>query len=73
MYFFDNRRHRVPHIHVKYQDQEAILSIPEGDILEGVLKPNKMKLVLSWIEIHKDELNAISAQSWSISIFLLCR
>jgi len=23
MYFFDHRRHHVPHIHVKYQDQEA--------------------------------------------------
>ena len=58
MYYFDNRRHHLPHIHVKYQDQEVVLSIPEGDILEGELKRNKMKLVQAWIEIHQDELMA---------------
>jgi hypothetical protein len=34
------------------------LSIPDGEVLEGKLKPNKMKLVQAWIEIHKDELMA---------------
>jgi len=58
MYFFDRRRHHVPHIHVKYQDQEAVVSIPSGELLEGELKPNKMKLVQAWIEIHQDELMA---------------
>lgn len=29
MYYFDNRKHYSPHIHVKYQDQEAIISIPD--------------------------------------------
>lgn len=58
MYYLDTRKHHVPHIHVKYQDQEAVFSIPEGELLEGGLKPNKMKLVLAWIEIHQDELMA---------------
>jgi hypothetical protein len=58
MYFFDRRRHHVPHIHVKYQDQEAVISIPGGELLEGEMKPNKMKLVQAWIEIHQDELMA---------------
>jgi hypothetical protein len=58
MYFFDNRQHQIPHIHVKYQDQEAVLAIPTGDILEGSLKPNKYKLVQAWIEIHQDDLLA---------------
>jgi hypothetical protein len=26
------------HIHVKYQDDEAVISIPEGEILEGELR-----------------------------------
>jgi hypothetical protein len=55
MYFFDRDRHHLPHIHVKYQEQEAFLSIPEGTLLEGQLKSNKMKLVQAWIEIHQDE------------------
>lgn len=58
MYFFDNTRHHLPHIHVKYQDQEIVLSIPEGDVLEGELKRNKMKLVQAWVEIHQEELMA---------------
>jgi len=58
MYFFDKQRHNLPHIHVKYQEQEVVLSIPDGEILEGDLKRNKMKLVEAWIEIHQDELMA---------------
>jgi hypothetical protein len=26
MYFFDNKQHKLPHIHVKYQEQEAVFS-----------------------------------------------
>jgi len=58
MYYFDNLRHKIPHIYVKYQEQEIVLSIPDGDVLEGDLKSNKMKLVQAWIEIHQDELLA---------------
>lgn len=24
LYFFDNRRHKKPHVHVQYQDEEAV-------------------------------------------------
>lgn len=58
MYYFDQQRHHVPHIHVKYQEQEVVLSIPDGVVLEGELKRNKMKLVQAWIEIHQEELMA---------------
>ncbi len=58
MYYFDHQRHHVPHIHVKYQDEEAVLTIPDGNLLEGQLKANKMKLVQAWIEIHNDDLMA---------------
>ena len=58
MYFFDNQRHHLPHIHVKYQGQEVVLAIPDGKILQGELKKNRMKLVQAWIEIHQDELMA---------------
>ena len=58
MYYFDTRKHKMPHIHVKYQGQEVVLSIPDGEVLGGQLKRNKMKLVQAWIEIHKDQLMA---------------
>ena len=35
MYFRDNRRHHLRHIHVRYQGEEAAVSIEDGSILEG--------------------------------------
>jgi hypothetical protein len=58
MYFLDTRRHRMPHIHVRYQEQEAVVALPSGRLLEGALKPAKLKLVQAWLEIHRDELLA---------------
>jgi len=58
LYFKDNKRHHKPHIHVWYQDNEVVLSVPEGEILEGSIPKNKMKLVLAWMEIHREELLA---------------
>ena len=58
MYFFDNRRHKMPHIHIKYQDNEVVISIPDGEVLEGEMKSKKPRLVQAWIEIHQDELMA---------------
>lgn len=58
MYYLDMRRHKLPHIHVRYQDREAVVSIPDGDVLEGSLPKSKMRLLEAWIEIHRDELMA---------------
>jgi len=58
MYHFDKRQHHLPHIHVRYQEQEAVLSIADGDVLAGELKPNKLRLVQAWIEIHREDLMA---------------
>ena len=49
---------------MKYQDEEAVISISDGVLLEVSLKTNKMKLVQAWIEIHKDELFA----NWELAI-----
>lgn len=56
MYFFDNRKHHMPHVHVKADGEEAVISIPDGDLIEGSLRRNKLKLVQAWIEIHQAEL-----------------
>lgn len=64
MYFMDNAKHNTPHIHVKYQGNEVVVSIPEGDIIEGSIPNTKMKLVQAWIELHKDELMA----NWELSV-----
>ena len=63
LYQFDNIRHHIPHIHVKYQGEWAVFSL-EGDILEGELKSDKAKLVQAWILLRKEELLA----NWDLAI-----
>lgn len=64
MYFFDNKKHKLPHIHAQYAEDEAVISIADGEILEGRLPGTKLKLVQAWIEIHKDELLA----NWQLAV-----
>jgi hypothetical protein len=64
IYYLDNKQHNLPHIHVKYQEYESVLSIPDGNVLEGGIPANKQKLVEAWMEIHKEELIA----NWELAI-----
>ena len=64
MYFFDKRKHKSPHIHVQYSGEEAVISIPDGNLLEGNIRQNKLKLVTAWIEIHQDEI----MKDWELAI-----
>ena len=64
LYYVDNKQHTLPHIHVRYQENEVVIGIPEGDILEGSIPGNKLKLVQAWIEIHREELMA----DWELAV-----
>jgi desulfoferrodoxin (superoxide reductase-like protein) len=64
MYYNDNKQHHAPHIHAQYQNEEIIVKIPDGEILDGKFPPAKLKILLAWIEIHKDELVA----DWQLAI-----
>ena len=45
MYFLDNRQHKSPHLHIRYQDDEAVYEIPSGTVLAGSIPPSKARLV----------------------------
>ena len=64
MYYLDTKQHKLPHIHVKYGENEGVYQIPEGILLEGNLPLNKEKLLLAWIEIHKEDLMA----NWRLAV-----
>ena len=64
MYFFDTGKHKRPHIHVKYQGEEAVISIPDGEVIQGNIQINKIKLVQAWVEIHPNELMA----DWELAV-----
>jgi hypothetical protein len=64
LYFFDDERHKLPHIHAKYQGQDASFSLLDGAILAGEINKGKAKLVQAWIEIHHEALMA----NWELAV-----
>jgi len=64
MFSFDDKKHHVPHIHINYAEYNASISITSGNIIAGNFPKKKLKLVQAWIEIHRDELNAL----WKLAI-----
>jgi hypothetical protein len=64
MFFHDIEKHHTPHIHADYQGQIGVYSIIDGALLAEELPPNKHKLVVAWIEIHKEDLLA----DWELAV-----
>ncbi|MCD4813730.1 DUF4160 domain-containing protein [bacterium] len=64
MFFRDIEKHKLPHIHAEYQGETAVYSVPDGKLLAGSISPQKAKLIIAWIEIHKDELLA----DWELAV-----
>jgi hypothetical protein len=64
MYYEDTGRHHKPHIHVRYQGKKAAISIEDGTVLAGDFPAKQLRMVLAWIEIHRDELLA----DWELAV-----
>lgn len=64
MYFFDNKEHHKPHIHIEYQDDKSIFEIETGELISGNIPSKQKKLIVAWIELHKEELMA----DWKLAI-----
>jgi hypothetical protein len=58
MFFKDKTRHNLPHIHARYQGNNAVISLDDGSVLDGSMPSKQLKLVQAWAEIHRDELFA---------------
>lgn len=56
MFFRNNRRYHLPHIHARYQSEEVAISLEDGSVLDGGIPPKQLKMVPAWIEIHKEDL-----------------
>ncbi len=63
MYTDKSRDVKVPHIHAVFKDEEAVISL-EGDVLDGYLRPEKLKLIEAWLCIHEDDLLA----NWKVML-----
>ena len=64
MYFLASE-HNPSHIHAYYGGYNAIITIATGEILEGDLPNNALKLVREWLNLHRDELQ----QMWDTQEF----
>lgn len=64
MLFMDTRQHHLPHLHVEYQGMEAVVTLPDGNLIEGDLPAKKLRLLQAWITIHEEELMA----DWALAV-----
>jgi acid stress-induced BolA-like protein IbaG/YrbA len=64
LYFYDNEKHHLPHLHVEYAGEESSFDIQTGDMLAGKLPVAKQRLIVAWIELHREELMA----NWKLAV-----
>ena len=57
MYNEKGSKHNIPHIHAEYQNYDIVMDL-DGNVIEGNFPKSKLKLLIAWIEIHKEELHA---------------
>ena len=58
MYFNENIRHNLPHIHAEYAEFDSIFDL-KGNQLEGKMPNKQKKMIEVWISIHEEELIAL--------------
>lgn len=56
--YYAPKEHNPPNIHTYYQDVRATFGIENAEMLEGKMPTRQKKIIMAWIEIHKDELLA---------------
>ena len=56
--YYAPKEHNPPHIHVYYQDFTAVINIADADLIKGELPSRQLRLVVAWIEIHREDLFA---------------
>ena len=52
----ENGKHNLPHIHVKYNDEEVIIGILNGEILAGKIQKKKQNEAVERIKNNKNHL-----------------
>ena len=58
MYFKDNEKHKLPHLHANYNEYTGIFDF-KGNLIDGEIPNNQKKIVQEWITIHYKELNEL--------------
>ena len=64
MYYEDNKKHKLPHIHAFYGENEAVFDVKSGKILDGKFPRKERKLVETWILLRQSDLLA----NWKLAV-----
>lgn len=56
-----NGKHHIPHIHVRYNNDQIVYDF-NANVIEGKMPLKQKRMVEAWIMIHKEELITL----WSI-------
>ena len=54
--FMNWNDHKPPHFHAKYNNYSAAFDL-DGNVIAGYLPIKEKRLVLAWLELHREELN----------------
>lgn len=57
MYKEQNSTHNKSHIHAEYSGQFVVVDL-DGNVLEGEIPNKKLRMLLTWMDIHQEELIA---------------
>ena len=63
MFFRDNDKHKMPHMHAFYGEYEAVFTLG-GEIIAGDFPRKQAALVKAWALIHEEDLNA----DWTLAL-----
>ena len=63
MYWRDNDRHKLPHMHAYYNEYEAVFTL-DGEILSGNFPAKQVALVKAWALLHEEDLKA----NWQLTL-----
>jgi len=55
VYMYYNE-HGIPHFHAIYGGEEAVFAIENGSVLAGHTPRRAEKMIIEWIELHRNEL-----------------
>ncbi len=56
MFYKDFQKHHGAHIHIEYNEYTAVYSIEDIKRIEGKMPQKQNRMIIAWMEIHKEEL-----------------
>ena len=61
--FYDTQQHHKPHVHVKYNEDVAVIAL-DGEMLSGELPVKQRRILDGWMALHEEEAYA----AWNLAV-----